>query len=297
MLYDIHLEITYSYEAQADAGYHLLHMQPAGIDGMQRVIASSLDIDPIPPERIPGKDFFGNQFVSIAFHDPVDELAFRLRARVERFAPPELLDMSPGLADLQREVRQTTGMTGDSPVHFTGQSPRIRRVSQISRWANSLGCETMSAFQAVGAVCSALHSEMTFDPEATAVDTPLETAFSNRRGVCQDFTHIAISALRSLSIPAGYVSGFLRTIPPEGQPRLEGADAMHAWVRAWCGFEMGWVEFDPTNNMMAGDDHVVVAVGRDYFDVSPVKGTMRTAGAQLSSQSVDMLVVDGGGKN
>ena len=105
MLYDIHLEITYSYEAQADAGYHLLHMQPAGIDGMQRVIASSLDIDPIPPERIPGKDFFGNQFVSIAFHDPVDELAFRLRARVERFAPPELLDMSPGLADLQREVR------------------------------------------------------------------------------------------------------------------------------------------------------------------------------------------------
>ena len=98
-----------------------------------------------------------------------------------------------------------------------------------------------------------------------------------------------IAALRALGIPAGYVSGFLRTNPPEGQERLEGADAMHAWVRVWCGEAAGWAEFDPTNAMEAGEDHVVVAFGRDYFDVAPIKGNMRTAGGQKISQQVDMI--------
>jgi transglutaminase-like putative cysteine protease len=100
-----------------------------------------------------------------------------------------------------------------------------------------------------------------------------------------------ISCLRGVGIPAGYVSGFLRTIPPEGKPRLEGADAMHAWVRAWCGEEMGWIEFDPTNAVLAGEDHIVIARARDYFDVAPVRGVTRSAGAHTSSQAVDVVPV------
>jgi transglutaminase-like putative cysteine protease len=132
---------------------------------------------------------------------------------------------------------------------------------------------------------------MRFDAAATTVETPATEAFAARHGVCQDFTHIMIIALRSLGIPAGYVSGYLRTLPPPGQERLEGADAMHAWVSAWCGPGVGWVEYDPTNAVFAGTDHIVVAYGRDYADVAPVRGAMRTAGGQTSSQSVDVAPV------
>jgi transglutaminase-like putative cysteine protease len=135
---------------------------------------------------------------------------------------------------------------------------------------------------------------MRFDAKATDADTSPAEAFEKRHGVCQDFSHIMIACLRGTGIPAGYVSGYLRTLPPAGQPRLQGADAMHAWVRAWCGTGMGWVEFDPTNAMMAGLDHVVVARGRDYSDVSPVKGVLRTPGGQTSRQAVDIVPVDAG---
>ncbi|WP_286789655.1 transglutaminase-like domain-containing protein, partial [Thioclava sp. UBA3469] len=108
----------------------------------------------------------------------------------------------------------------------------------------------------------------------------------------QDFSHIMISCLRGVGIPAGYVSGFLRTYPPPGQPRLEGADAMHAWVRAWAGAETGWVEFDPTNNQYAGEDYITVGYGRDYDDVPPLRGAMRGAGGQQSAQAVDVIPLD-----
>ena len=124
----------------------------------------------------------------------------------------------------------------------------------------------------------ALHGVMTFDATATTVDTNPVDAFKLRRGVCQDYSHIMILALRSLGIPAGYVSGYLRTIPPKGAPRLEGADAMHAWVKAWCG-------------AVVGTDHIVVGYGRDYADVSPDIGHLRSAGNQTTAQSVDVKVV------
>ena len=144
---------------------------------------------------------------------------------------------------------------------------------------------------AVEAVGRAIHATMRFDAKATDVDTPATEAFANRHGVCQDFTHVMISCLRGIGIPAGYVSGFLRTVPPAGQPRLEGADAMHAWVSAWVGAEMGWVEYDPTNQMWAGTDHIAIARGRDYDDVAPVRGAMRGAGGQESRQAVDVISV------
>ena len=146
----------------------------------------------------------------------------------------------------------------------------------------------MTALDAVRAVGLALHRDMRFDPEATTVDTPPAEAFARRHGVCQDFAQVMIACLRGIGIPAGYVSGFLRTNPPPGQPRLEGADAMHAWVRAWCGWETGWVEFDPTNAVFAGTDHILVARGRDYGDVAPVKGVLRIAGAQTTEHAVDV---------
>jgi transglutaminase-like putative cysteine protease len=136
-----------------------------------------------------------------------------------------------------------------------------------------------------------LHGLMQFDPGATTVETAPEEAFLARHGVCQDYAHVLIAGLRAVGVPAGYVSGFLRTLPPPGRDRLEGADAMHAWVRAWTGADMGWVEYDPTNDLLVGQDHIRVAVGRDYGDVSPVRGILRHAGTQQVRQMVDVLRV------
>ena len=132
---------------------------------------------------------------------------------------------------------------------------------------------------------------MTFDATATHVDTEAPEAFALRRGVCQDFSHIMILALQALGIPAAYVSGYLRTLPPEGGIKLEGVDAMHAWVRAWCGEDHGWIEYDPTNATLIGSDHVVVGYGRDYSDVSPVRGHLRSSGGQKNTQAVDVAIV------
>ena len=121
--------------------------------------------------------------------------------------------------------------------------------------------------------------------------TKAADAFALRRGVCQDFSHVMIAGLRGLGIPAGYVSGFLRTIPPPGKERLEGADAMHAWVKVWCGLEAGWQEFDPTNGMRASNDHITVGYGRDYADVAPIVGVLKTTGSQTGEQAVDVIPV------
>ena len=138
----------------------------------------------------------------------------------------------------------------------------------------------------------ALHDFMTFDAAATTVDKEAAEAFRLHRGVGQYFSHIMILALQALGIPAAYVSGYLRTLPPEGGVKLEGVDAMHAWVRAWCGAEQGWIEYDPTNATRVGTDHIVVGYGRDYADVSPVSGHLRSSGGQRHSQAVDVALLD-----
>ncbi len=136
-----------------------------------------------------------------------------------------------------------------------------------------------------------IKEDFAYDPEATHVATPLAEAFEARGGVCQDFAHIMISALRGLALPAAYVSGYIRTTPAPGQPRLEGADASHAWVAVWCGEPFGWIHLDPTNAMFADDNHILVAIGRDYADVSPIDGVIVGAGRQALDVSVDIKAV------
>jgi transglutaminase-like putative cysteine protease len=289
MLYDIGLRIHYDYGAPAAGGRHVLYMTPAGLDG-QRAITSLLEITPEPDERAARTDFYGNTVVEVAFHAAHAEVEFRLRARVERKAPAEVEDTSPRLDQLAQALEGVRGLGGDSPHHFIANSPRVRVQSRFRDYAlEQIEPATMTVLQVVEAIGRAIDRDMTFEPGSTQVDTPPEEAFARRRGVCQDFTHIMIACLRSIGVPAAYVSGFLRTNPPKGQPRLEGADAMHAWVRAWCGPEMGWIDYDPTNGVRVGDQHIIVARGRDYGDVAPVRGVVRTAGGQKSSQAVDVV--------
>lgn len=293
MLYDIGLRIRYDYQTPAAGGRHVLCMTPADLAG-QRPITSLLDITPAPDERVARTDFFGNTVVEVAFRAPHAEIEFRLRSRVERKVKAIGADLSMPLMKLSAEIAGIRDLASHSPYHFLADSPRVKTRPEFHVYAlEQIAPETMTALAAVEAIGKAIDRDMAYEPGSTQVDTPPEEAFARGAGVCQDFTHIMIACLRSLGLPAAYVSGFLRTNPPEGQPRLEGADAMHAWVRAWVGGGLGWVEYDPTNGIFVGDQHIVVAYGRDYGDVAPVRGVVRISGTQKSSQAVDVVPLDG----
>lgn len=291
MLYDIGLTIAYEYDQPAVTGRHMLRLMPADLPGVQRRISGLLSIDPNPAERRQFTDFFGNETVEAAFRAAHDEIVFRVAARVERIAEPPGLDISPDLALLAHEIADVRDLGPHAPHHFLGPSRLISPAPEMTAYARHQIAPGSTVRHAVETVGLALNRDMTFDPDATTVETPPAEAFHRRHGVCQDFAQIMIAALRGVGIPAGYVSGFLRTNPPPGRPRLEGADAMHAWVRAWCGWQSGWIEYDPTNAVTVGPDHIVVAYGRDYGDVSPVRGILRIAGEQTSEQAVDVVPV------
>ncbi len=289
MRYKIRLEIDYTYGSPSDHARTLVRLLPSDIPRRQIVTRRLLEVKPDPSEQRQSTDFFGNAMTALAFHRPIDQIDLVLNAEAERLPPSFNLDLSPDLHGLAREISQHRKLGGKSPHHYLGPSTRVGEDPSITAFAMDQSAAGMTAAQIVEAVGQALHGEMHFDPAATDVKTSPSEAFANRHGVCQDFSHIMIGCLRALGIPTGYVSGFLRTIPPPGQPRLEGADAMHAWVSAWCGVESGWIEYDPTNACAVGLDHIAVAYGRDYADVAPVKGVLRTSGVQKSQQRVDVI--------
>lgn len=292
MLYDIGLRIRYDYQTPAAGGRHVLYMTPADLTD-QRRITSLLDITPAPDERIARTDFFGNTVVEVAFRAPHAEIEFRLRSRVERKVQEIGEDASTPLMQLGAEIADIRTLGSDSPHHFLADSPRVKARAEFREYAlEQIEPDLMTTLAVVEAIGKAIDRDMAYEPGSTQVDTPPEEAFARGAGVCQDFTHIMIGCLRTIGVPAAYVSGFLRTNPPEGQERLEGADAMHAWVRAWVGGGLGWIEYDPTNGIRVGEQHIVVAYGRDYGDVAPVRGVVRISGAQKSSQAVDVVPLD-----
>jgi transglutaminase-like putative cysteine protease len=289
MLYDIRLHLHYDYAAAAGGGRHQIRVLPSTISGVQRVIAASLSFAPAPNERSDFSDFFGNNVTSIAFRDAHDTLDIRMSARVSVSRPEPGLDVSPDLGRLRQELAAVRSLAPDAPHHFLTASTHAGIDAAITSYArDSIGG---SAAGTAMNLCNSIHRDFTYDGEATTVRTRASDAFRLKRGVCQDFSHIMIAGLRGLGIPAGYVSGFLRTIPPKGKPRLEGADAMHAWVKVWCGRDAGWQEFDPTNGMRASNDHITVGYGRDYSDVAPIVGVLKTTGGQVGEQAVDVIPV------
>lgn len=290
--YDITARIRYDYSPPAVAGRNLLRLMPADLPGRQRLVAGQIAVSPAPAERHDRADFWGNRVTEIAFRSPAATAAFTLRARVERQDDGSRPDLSPPLALLAGDIAAAATLAPHSPHHFLAPSPRIPASEAITAFARTAAGRARTVRRAVESVGHALHEAIRFDADATTVDTPPEQAFRQRRGVCQDLAQVMIAGLRGMGIPAAYVSGFLRTTPPPGQRRLEGADAMHAWVQAWCGAKAGWVEYDPTNACLAGAGHVVVGHGRDYDDVAPVQGVLRASGGQTSTQSVDTRPVD-----
>ncbi len=292
MLYDLSLHMGYSYDAPASNARHLIRLLPLALPGRQTLLESSIQVSPSPEELTPFTDFFGQPATSVLLRAPHRRLDIRMQARVRVEYPPPSADFSTVLNRLPQEMAALWSLDPASPHHLAAPSPRAPETLDIAAFARELAKPGQTVREIALTFCDRIHRDFAYDGNATKVDTLPQEAFRLRRGVCQDFAHVMIVALRSLGIPAGYVSGFLRTIPPPGQERLEGADAMHAWVRVWCGKAMGYIELDPTNNVQAGADHIVVAYGRDYADITPVVGVLKGYGSHQIEQAVDVVPLD-----
>ena len=180
-------------------------------------------------------------------------------------------------------------LSPQSPSHYLFPSRQVSLDPEIRDYAASSFTPGRPVLDGAIDLMNRIKAEFVYEIGATTATTTAPMSFALRRGVCQDFSHIMISGMRSLGLPAAYVSGYLRTVQRPGEARLEGADAMHAWVMAWCGDEAGWIGLDPTNGMLAGNDHVVLAIGRDYADVAPIDGVIVASGGQRIEVSVQVV--------
>lgn len=291
MIYDVRHITTYGYSRQVPFARCILRLEPRN-DGGQSVRSSELIVTPRPAERIDGSCFFGNKMTTVTISKPHRELKVEMRVRVDVQRPPAPF---PGLTRRWDEVATlalaSASLAPDSPAHFLHPSRLVPPVAAVTDYARTSFARGRPVLEAATELMARIRREFTYDPEATEVSTPLEEAFRERHGVCQDFAHVMIAGLRGLGLPAAYVSGYIRTIPPPGQKRLEGADASHAWAMIWCGPETGWIGLDPTNDLIVADDHIVTALGRDYADVSPLDGVVIGPGSQKIGIAVDVIPV------
>jgi transglutaminase-like putative cysteine protease len=292
MIYDVRQTTTYAYASPAAYAQHVLRLVPIARE-RQRVTAAALDIEPLPVRRREGRDFFENRTTVIEIDAPHKTLVVKLAARiaVEPVAPADF-DATPPWESVRAQTVASTDLGPHSPVHFIYPSRLISLDPEIRDYVAVSFPPGRPVLAGAAEVMRRIKNDFTYELGATSVTTTPSMSFALRRGVCQDFAHIMISGLRGLGLPAAYVSGYLRTVPRSGAARLEGADAMHAWVMVWCG-SAGWWGLDPTNALIASDDHVVLAIGRDYADAAPIGGVMLGSGQQRLNTAVDVIPVEG----
>jgi transglutaminase-like putative cysteine protease len=292
VIYDIRHVTTYAYESAVSYARCSLRLEPRSGDG-QELISHSVEIRPRPADRTARRDFFGTLTESVTIEQPHRHLRIDSRSRVSvarrslgRTAP------SPSWESVRDVAFEATSLGPSSPVGYVFASSLVPVLSPVTAYAAASFPPGLGVLVGAVDLMHRIRSEFRYDPKATVISTPLNEVFENRHGVCQDFAHVMIAGLRGLGLPAAYVSGYLRTIPPPGQPRLQGADATHAWVSLWCGDKLGWIGFDPTNDLLVENDHIILGVGRDFSDVSPVDGIIVGSPKQKLTVAVDVVLVD-----
>ena len=244
--------------------------------------------EPVRSDRHTGQ--FGEQVITATIETAHNELKILAasRVRVDRPALPRPLGGQPWEA-----VRDAAFGAGRldlaSPAHFLYPTRMTALHPAMTAFAQESFAPGRPVIEAAFDLACRIKAGFEYDPDYTEVATPAIEAFEARRGVCQDYAHIMIAGLKGLGLPAAYVSGYLRTVPPPGKPRLEGADATHAWVDLWCGEAQGWVGFDPTNALVVAEDHIILAIGRDYADVAPIGGIVLGPGEQKIKVGVDVI--------
>ena len=276
MKYEVLHETVYSYESPVVLSQQLLHLTPRVVEH-QRLAWHRIEVGPSPAETAARDDYFGNPVTQIVLAAPHSLLEVRARSSVEVLARP-----APAPAGPWEQARDRLRAGGEAllePMQFLYESPHVEFFRELAAYAEPSFAKGRDLIEVTLDLTRRIHADFTFDPKATSVSTPLRELLAKRRGVCQDYAHFMAGCLRMLGLPARYVSGYILTAPPPGKPRLVGADASHAWVSAWCG-PAGWIDLDPTNDMLVGEQHVTLGWGRDFSDVTPMRGVILGGGEQ-----------------
>ena len=305
-------QTRYDYSPPVVMAQHLAHLTPLNVPG-QTVLAHRLEVSPDTVTPLHTPDAFGNQRCFFTVQTPHAHLSVTADSLVST-TPPQPLPDSPAWDDVRKHLTYRAGAVYDPAIEFTFASPFVPRSTLFADFADALFSPGEPLLECAQALMTHIHTSMTYEGGSTAIDTPALDALAQRKGVCQDFAHIMIGCLRSLGLPARYVSGYMLTQPPPGKPRLIGADASHAWVQVYCPTLPGttwpdwpgsdadsqpsasetpagiWVDFDPTNNHCGWgrptQDYVTLAIGRDFGDVSPLRGVIQGGGNPMLTVSV-----------
>ncbi len=292
MLLEVTHETRYDYAAPVSLAHHLAHLRPID-DAHQRLLDFDLQIDPAPGHQRIGRDAMGNVERHFGLAMPHRRLSVRAKSRLEigdRFGALQPA-ASPAWETLVERLRYVARTPFVPECEYAMPSPFVPRLAPLRDYAALSFTRGRPVAEAAVELMQRIHTDFNYKSRSTDIDTPLSEVWAHKRGVCQDFAHLMAGAMRMLGLPARYVSGYLLTHAPEGptgQGRaMQGADASHAWVQAWCpdtpgvpdnGSGAGWLDLDPTNDLIPGCGHVRVAVGRDFGDVTPLRGVIRGGG-------------------
>jgi len=272
--YRVEHDTRYAHEGMASTSQHVACLKPRNTN-RQRLLWHTLDISPMPSAVRDRVDYFGNTLSQFAVLSPYTELRVMSRSEVDidKRSEPVEPDKSPAWETVRDLLLYRAGAPFQAAAEFSYASPYAPLGPEVEAFARTAFTAGRPFVAAAVDLMQQINDEFVFDPSATSVATPVTEVLEVKRGVCQDFAHLQIAALRALGLPARYVSGYLLTEPPAGQPRLIGADASHAWLSVWCP-TFGWVDLDPTNGVLPTVRHITLAWGRDYSDVSPLRGVV-----------------------
>ncbi len=289
-VFSLRHETRHAYARKVDLAAHLLHLTPLQLP-WQRVLRTDIAVTPAPNRRVTEADCFGNHTTWLFLDAPHDSFDVILDALVEVGArtPPDAA-ATPAWQEVAATARQ-----GGGDIHLAAEfiypSPMVVPFPAVRDYVAPSFPADRPVFAAVHELTLRIQREFTFRAGVTDIETPLAKVLAQRAGVCQDFSHLMIAGLRCMGLPARYASGYIRTRPPPGGVKRRGADQSHAWVSCWLGTAHGWIDFDPTNGIVVSDEHVTLAYGRDYSDISPVSGVILGGGAQSVQVGVDLAEV------
>jgi transglutaminase-like putative cysteine protease len=296
-LLEVRHDTRYRYQRPVAPSHHVAHLKPTQ-DEYQVLEDFVLQVRPQPAAWREGLDSFGNAQWHFALTQPHQELIVSARSRVRVSSRFDRLDAASGPAweSVRDRLRYVARAPFDPAVAFVQPSPFVQRLDALRAYGQVSFPPGLPVALGAMDLMRRIHADFTYRSQSTQIDTPLAQAFAQRTGVCQDFAHVMVGAMRMLGLPARYVSGYLLTTAPPGEAAMVGADASHAWVQVYApgtpGLPVdGWLDLDPTNNLIPGTGHVRLAVGRDFGDVTPLRGVIRGGGRHTLEVAVTTLAL------